>query len=119
MIKYWIICSSPEVPIPEKLIEALHQKGHQAQLVGIGVRHHGGAMTVEIGIGAELSRVIVEIGNDFQEGFSIGDWEMVLSLLRRRPGRQERANIRRLASVRAWKHADQAVLQSLVETYAR
>lgn len=110
---FWIVCTHPDAPTPDSLIEALHYAGHHAVLVQIRPSLDT-ALTIEMLIGSNSARAFVEISEDFQKGIdlSTSDWEMVNELVEP----QEADSIRRLVQVRAWDFADRQAVQCLVKT---
>ncbi len=113
IIHCYIVCKHPAVPAPESLVDALTQAGHLAKLIEV---HHSylTSLTAEIALGNSLSRVYVDVSEDFHEfnDHSTSDWEVVEELV----GTQEARVVRRLAHVRAWEHADPAAVECLTDT---
>src|SRR5579862_4919902 len=82
MLNYWIVCPRAEALVPESLVEAVRLAGHRAEL--IAVRHWlFTALSIEVGVGSNLSRVLIDISEDFEQGtdLSTSDWEIVQELV--------------------------------------
>lgn len=112
IIFYFIVCKSPDAPIPERLVDALVQGGYLAELMEVK-RSLFTASKIEIALGANRSRIYVDTSEDFEQGhdLSTSDWETVEELIEP----QDARTIRRLVVVRVWEHADLAAVQYLIE----